>query len=841
MPDVDRSPAPTAALLTDLLRACRAPAGHYDELQEAPGVLRPHWQTFATLAGGTRPRDLTAAQRRIARQLFDNGVTYNVHAQGGPTRAWSLDVLPHIVPADAWATLEAGLRQRARLLEAVAADIYGPQHLLREGLVPPAAITGHTGFLRPCHGITPPDRLFLHLLAFDVARAPDGTWRVIETRTQAPSGAGYALENRLSLSSLFPEAFREQHVHLHAPFFRTFRETLLEAAPHDDGTPHIVLLTPGPFSETYFEHAYLSRYLGFTLAEGADLTARENRLFLKTVAGLRPVHGLVRRLDDDFCDPLELRTNSTLGVAGLIQTWRTGHLLMANAPGLGVLESPLLPAYLPAISQRLLGETLQLSSPNVWSADDPEFDSRLSRLDGLVIKPLAHQGRSKTVLGPALGDEAHGEWQRRIRAAPSRYVLHEYVPLSHAPIWRDDALDTRAVMMRVYLAPDGHGDYVALPGGLSRVAGVDRRLVSGQVGGGSKDTWVLSERPVERVTLLPGRLRTEDIERSERMVSSRAAEHLFWMGRYAERSENCARLMRAVLSRLHDDDALVAAPDSPIIEVIRAHGLLEPMPDDAPTREWSSNSLARELVQGLTDARTQQSVAFNVDQTVRVASAVRDRLSGDNWRVLNQLRQMLRSDIPRAGGLSDAQDRLDDVILSLVAVGGLEMAHMTRDDGWRFMSLGRHLERLLYVTTAVAAVERSGLTSNPALLEWLLDVSDSIITYRARYMGRAEWLPAADLLLFDPRNPRSAVFQLSKLSKHVPLLPSASALGDVVATLGRLSRTRTSSVTTEDLFPRTDALADFLVQAEQGALDLSDALTLRYFSHVYGPAHATSL
>ena len=405
MPDssADGPVATRPATLLDLLRHYRAPSGHYDELQQAPGILRPHWAAFAERAGDISPADLTHAQKRIARQLHENGVTYNVHASGAAPRAWALDALPHIVPMNEWDELERGLRQRARLLEAVAADVYGPQHLLRNGLLPPAAVFGHPGFLRPCHGITPPSGTFLYLLAFDVARGPHGDWRVIETRSQAPSGAGYALENRLSVSQLFASAFREQHVQLHAPFFRALRETLLETSPRDHGTPNIVLLTPGPFNETYFEHAYLSRYLGFTLAEGADLTTREDRLFLKTVAGLRPVHAIVRRLDDDFCDPLELRTNSTLGVAGLAQAWRSGRLLLANALGMGVLESPLLPSFLPGICQHLLGESLAIRSPELWWDDgDGRMEAGLARLTQTVIKPARPNADAPAVLGPGL-------------------------------------------------------------------------------------------------------------------------------------------------------------------------------------------------------------------------------------------------------------------------------------------------------------------------------------------------------------------------------------------------------------------------------------------------------
>lgn len=832
--------SPSPGTLAEMLIGCRAPSGHYDELHESPGVLRAHWTAFAGRTGAMTPEALALAERRLARQLLDNGVTYNVHATGS-ARTWSLDLLPHIVPSHEWASLERGLRQRARLLEAMAADIYGPGILLREGIVPPAAITAHSGFLRPCHATRPPSGRFLHVFAFDVARDPDGRWCVIETRTQAPSGAGYALENRLTLSSLFPDAFRDQHVQRHAPFFRTLRDTLVETSPHDGDAPHVVLLTPGRFSETYFEHTYLARYLGFTLAEGADLTTREGRLFLKTVGGLRRVHALLRRLDDDFCDPLELRTDSTLGVAGLIRAWRDGHVLVANAPGMGVLESPLLQGSLAGAAERLLHESLEVRSPQVQWCGDGDLDAALDRLDSCVVKPLARGTMMRTVLGPALDAHERAGWRTRIKAAPRQYVLQEYVPLSHAPIWHGGRLDMRAVLMRVFVVATGAGDYMVMPGGLSRIAGVDRRLVSGQGGGGSKDTWILSDRPVEPESLLPGRITVRDITRSERLVSSRAAEHLFWMGRYAERSENAARLMRAVLARLHDDDAMVTGDGSPIVEVLRNHGMLEPIPDRDAEPSWDSRRLAAAVLQGLTDSRSLQSVAFNVDQTVRVAGAVRDRLSADNWRVLNQLRELLRHDVSRQQGLSDAQDRLDEVILSLVAVGGLEMSHMTRDDGWRFMSLGRHLERLLYVATTVSAVERSPLAGHPRLLEWLLEVSDSIITYRARYVGRAEWLPAADLLLFDPRNPRSAVFQLSKLAKHVPLLPASDSLGALAQTLDRLSKLRTTTEATAELFPHDESVADFLAQAEEASLQLSDALTLRYFSHVYEPAHATVL
>ena len=817
-----------AAGLADLLDAYRSPDHHYNELRDPSGALRSEWTAFVANASPLGAEDFSLEQKQLARQLHDNGVTYNVHGGDRATRPWSLDVLPHIVSAAEWAALTAGLRQRARLLERVAADLYGPQRLLADGHLPAPIVLQHPGYLRPMHGAAPVSGRFLHVLAFDVARAPDGSWRVLDARTQAPSGAGYALLNRLSLSQLYADAFREQRVCLLAPYFRTLREALLEASPCPTGTPHIVLLTPGPYTETYVEHAYLARYLGFTLAEGGDLTVRDDRVYLKTVAGLKPVHGILRRLDDTFCDPLELRSDSSIGVPGLAQACRAGHVCVANALGAGVLESPALGPYLPGICQTLLDESLTLASVHaMWPPAHADIDLSDEAFDRWVIKPSFPGPRAQTVIGPALGQAERRAWAARITQDPSQFVLEEFLPMSHVPIWGRGAFESRAVMLRVFLAADGHGDYAVLSGGLARIGGSERDLVSGLHGGGSKDTWVLSDQPVERVTLLTGRLRPEDIVHSERLVSSRAAEHLFWMGRYAERSENSARLLRAVLRRLHDGS--VSVSEGTVVRTCTAHGLLGPASSDDARVEWSPHAFEQTLIRGLIDPGTLQSVAYNVDQTVRAAGAVRDRLSSDNWRELNRLGEMLAW-TTRIGGVSSALDMLDRVIMSLVAVGGLEMAHMTRDDGWRFMSLGRHLERLAYVTDTVSEVASSDRTEDPTLLDWLLDLSDSGITYRSRYMGRAEWLAVADLLLFDPRNPRSAVFQLAKMHKHVQLLPDGG-LPDLVPTLQRLSLRRTGDATTGELFEDGDSLLTFIDAAGHVARQVSDGLTLRYFSH----------
>ncbi len=827
--------------LAPLLAGYEVAPHHFDEILSPDGVARHHWQAFARHAGELTARQLTDSQQRIERQIFENGVTYNVYAATeGPTRPWGLDVLPFIVPADDWEPLTRGLSQRARLLNAIAADLYGPQRLLVEGLVPAALVLAHPGFLRPCHGILPPQGTFLHLVAFDLGRGPDGRWRVVGTRVQAPSGAGYALENRLVVSRLFPDAFREQRVQLLARFFRTLQETVIAAAPAGHEPPHVVLLTPGPYNETYFEHAYLARYLGFTLAEGSDLVVRDDRVYLKTLAGLQRVHAIVRRLDDDFCDPVELRADSTLGVAGLLQAWRAGHVLIANALGTSVVEAASLFAFLPGISQALIGERLAVPSVATWWCGEAAARADVAaRLDEMIIKPATPDLAMEPVFLGGVGAAERDAWMSRVDEAPERYVLEEFLPLSHAPVWHEGRLESRAVMLRVFLVADGRGDYQVMPGGLTRIAGSDRHIVSSQRGGSSKDTWVLSDSPVERFSMLATRPPADEATDASRIVSSRAGENLFWLGRYAERSENCARLLRAVLSRMPDSDAFPEELSRLVARVSRRQGLLPP-PAPTGVDGEALETLEGALIAGLFDRRGCHSLAFNIEQTVRTAGTIRDRLSSDNWRVLNQLFQSVRTPGGRPG-LADVLELLDRTIVSLVAVGGLEMAHMTRDHGWRFLSLGRHLERALYVTTSVAAVASSGEAEDPTLLEWLLDLSDSLITYRARYMRHPEWIPVAELLVFDRHNPRSVAFQLAKLAKHVRLLPESS-FDDLLASLDRA--TIATSATTglqQELFERDATVEGYLAHCESLATKLSDALSLRYFSHVYEAARATAV
>jgi uncharacterized circularly permuted ATP-grasp superfamily protein/uncharacterized alpha-E superfamily protein len=810
------------------------PNGHFDEARTEDGGLRQPWAEFAA-AADLGAESLSHAQKRVARQIDENGVTYNVYAGAeGSQRPWGLDVLPLIIPAHEWEQLGRGLRQRARLLNAVAADLYGPQTLLRERLVPPALIFRHPGFLRACHGVRPADGIFLHLVAFDLARSTDGKWRVVGTRTQAPSGVGYALENRAIISRVLPDAFHALHVHALSSFFHELRHMMLAAAPSNDDAPNVVVLTPGPYNETYFEHAYLARQLGFPLVEGGDLTVRDEHVFLKTVSGLRPVHTILRRLDDDYCDPLEMRSDSTLGIPGLLQAWRAGHVRVANAFGMSVLESPALLPFLPSICERLFGETLETPAVATrWSGDTAApYDARRFE-DGVIRSAFADRSMKPVVLS-ALDAAARRDWTERLGGSSDAYVVQEFLPLSYAPVWNNGRLQSRSLMLRVFLLANGRGDYRLMPGGLSRIAGKDRRVVSGQRGGSSKDTWVLSEIPVAQQSPVDRRAQSRPL-RGEPQTSSRAAEHLFWLGRYAERSENAARLLRSVLSRLTDTDGVPAGLHPAFLRACVRHNLMaEPPPDRA------SAAIVPDLLAGLVDREGRRSLGYNVEETVRVASAVRDRLSTDNWRVLNRLLQLLTRE-SHALDLDDALELIDDALLTLVAVGGLEMAHMTRDDGWRFLSLGRHLERLHFVSSTLADVAPERTDAGEGLLEWLLELSDSLLTYRVRHVQQPEWESVVDLMLTDERNPRSARFQLGKLAKHVRLLPDSGLL-DVLNDVDRLFHDcRADRYGGQiDLFGGGERpIEALLTDCQQVAMRLGSALSLRYFSHVDEVPRAT--
>src|SRR6187402_1482194 len=539
------------------MRAVLEPADlkRYDELTDSTGAMRAHWTgLFSRLRADESPDAVRRSLELTRRLVVENGVTYNVYADPqGRDRPWQLDILPLVLPAAEWKTIEAGVAQRARLLYAVLADLYGQQRLLAEGHIPAELPFGHPNYLWPCHDLRPADGTWLHVYAADLARAPDGRWWLLADRTQAPSGAGYALENREILEQVHPEAISDMAVRRVRGFFGGLRSALLAAC--GDEEPLAVILTPGPYNETYFEHAYLARQLGMPLVEGHDLTVRRDTVYLKTLGGLRRVHSILRRLDDDFCDPLELRSDSALGVPGLLGCLRAGRVMVSNALGTGVIESAAWLGFLPPIAERLIGERLLL--PEVatwWLGEKPALEYVLANLDRLVIKPAYPNQRFEPMFGRDFRGPERDALIARLRNRPYAYVAQEHVRLSQAPVWKSAAsteLSARALTVRVFavVTPDG---VRVMPGGLARVANeAAADVVSTQRGGGAKDVWVLNENPHEDTLASNQSGKWANLTRQD-YIPSRLVENLYWLGRYTVRSENTSRLLLRTLGARAD-------------------------------------------------------------------------------------------------------------------------------------------------------------------------------------------------------------------------------------------------------------------------------------------------
>ena len=811
----------------------------YDEMVDEGHVPRPHWRGFLSHLAALPAETIRERARFVRDAIRSDGVTYNVYADPkGRSRPWELDLLPFILSAEEWRPIAAAVAQRARLLNAILGDLYGPQTLLADGLIPPALVFGQRTFLWPAHGVVPPDGVALHIYAVDVARAPDGRWWVLSDRTHGPSGAGYALQNRITLLRAFPDAFRELHVEQLAPFFGALQDTLMRAAPTDGEAPLAVLLTPGPFNETYFEHSFLARHLGFPLVEGQDLLVRGSTVYLKTLRGLRRVHAILRRLDDDFCDPVELRPDSALGVPGLMHAVRAGNVVLANALGSGVLETSALHGFLPAICERLLGERLAMPSiATWWCGEAPALDYVTSHLDDLVIKPTYPSMRVEPVFGHLLDAAGRAETINKLQVQSHAYVAQEWVRLSHAPTWdrETERLVARATTIRVFAVATPTG-YMVLPGGLTRVATHDGDVVSMQWGGSSKDTWILADAPVTRVPLQRPRLGAVDVTRSGVDTPSRVGENLFWMGRYAERCEGIARLLRSALARVTDVEAGAAGALASIGVVCEALEVV-PSPDDR--EEACGRGATPDFLAAATDPDIPGGIVANVLRLHAAASHVRERMSNDNWHVLSRLVARLPE---RDAPLGAALESLDETMLACVSLAGFALDDMTRDESWHFVLVGRRLERLAHIAGVLERVVALDDASRDASLEWILEIANSIVTYRARYRRAPELLPVVHLVALDETNPHAIAFQVRELATTIDR--GAAALGgDFVDTeleplSAALRAYRLEALEAEPGAPLQAAcaeLAALLVRAQRVAFALSDALHRRYFTHVGRP------
>ena len=804
-------------------------SSRYDEMLDRDGSLRPQWKMFVSMLDDLGKDELSRRWDQARRLIHENGITHNVYGDAnGLERPWNLDFIPLLLPMEQWKDLSGALVQRARLLDVLLADLYGPGRCVSAGCLPPELLYGNPSFLRACHGFIPQRGGRLHLYAADIARCNDGQFQVLSDRTQAPSGAGYTLENRIVLAQALPAIFRQCNVERLAPFFVALRQTLSDLTPGNRENPRVVLLTPGPYNETYFEHAYLARYLGYTLVQGNDLTVRDAKVFLKTLSGLQRVDVILRRVDDSYCDPLELYAHSFLGVPGLLEAVREGNVAIANTLGSGVLQAPAFLPFLPGLCRYFFGEDLKLPSVQTWWCGQPKaLRHVLEHLHELVIKPAFPGAEGDPIFGHLLSLEERSELQARISADPIRFVGQEHVVSCTVPVMQGDEAQSRRFVVRAYLAAS-QGSFTVMPGGLTRITSSAESLtVSLQKGGGSKDTWILADGPVSQVTLLaPSSI---ELTRGGGDLPSRVADDLFWLGRYVQRTESLVRLTRGVLGRLTVPTGL---------ESERTLRLLLNALLGKNTLKLGPRT-EHELVEAVFAPYRPEGLRAAVGHVHGLARVLRDRISADAWRIL----QTIERDVAAFSGDVDDDhvpgviELLDKLVVSFAAFIGLAMDSMTRGQSWRFLDLGHRIERAVGLSRLLRSTLIDAAKEDSSVLEAVLEVADSSLTYRRRYVTHFEVAAVVDLLVADETNPRAVAFQIAAVEEHLANLPRESTHPRRSPDRQRAARLRANvrlvdlAIDCKAVDDKRPALAALLTGVIDDLNMISELLSQTYFSH----------
>jgi uncharacterized circularly permuted ATP-grasp superfamily protein/uncharacterized alpha-E superfamily protein len=819
-----------------------------DEMLGDDGVIRAHWSGVADAYRTMGLAEITRRRDEIQRLLEQDGVTYNVSADERHRRSWMLDPIPFVVPGDEWDRVERGMVQRAELLDLVLRDLYGERRLLRSGLVPSEMILADPEFTRSCDGITIPGEKQLVVFGADLARSGDGRWVTLGQRTHTPSGAAYALENRRVLSRVFPQLFRATRVQPLTPFIEALRLALLAAAPANVEDPTIVILSPGSLSETAFEHASLAAQLGFQLVQGSDFQCRGGRVGLRAVGGWVPVHVILRRVDTGFCDPLALRSSSTLGIPGLVDACRAGTVSVVNTLGSGVLENAGLAGLMSTLSTHLLGTDLLLDSiPSWWCGDERGRSHVLANLDTLVVRPLSRSALGHSVDTARASAGELDTLRKRILDNPGQWVGQERVQPTTAPTLTAQGIEPRAAVLRAFAIARGD-TYVAMPGGLARSASDDPDMpITNRLGATSKDTWILTSGAVSRADVWPT---DPDINAHAPTdaLPARAAENLFWLGRYAERAEATIRLIRTINARRAEFDRTSPGPGQASLTVLlealtRVTGTYPGfVGDDAATL---FDDPTDELFSLVVDDRRPGSVAHAILHMFDAIDVVRDQLSIDTWLVVGSMQRELErlehhAEDHAASDRDEATTSVLNALLNgLLSLSGLASESMVRDLGWQFMEAGRRIERALHVAGLVGSAlgtERSAPVES-LVLESVLVAGESIITARRRYRTRALTSTTIGLLFHDGGNPRALRFQLDRLGDSLDVLRDEDSAAMSPVALQRLEEVRSlldaadaSTLALVDEHGYRRQLDQFVSTARSVIASISEAIAADSFS-----------
>ncbi len=757
----------------DIFGGYSLPPGRYDELLTAAGEFRPAWQQFVGLLKRVGQAEFARRWEHSQRLIHGNGISYSAYGDPeGNARPWDLDAIPFLIGEAEWNQVSAGVAQRAKLLQLVLEDLLGPQRLIKEGVLPAEVLFGHSGFRLPFHERSSIGQSeFLDFYAADLGRDAQGRWWVLADRTEAPSGIGFALENRVVVSRMLPEIFRTCNVQRLAPFFMRLKTRLQCLSPQAQENPRIVIYSRGPDHENYFEDAYLARYLGYNLVEGGDLAVRDDKVWLKTLDGLMQIDVLLRRPNSEMCDPLEFSDESNLGVAGLLRAVHTNHVGVANSLGSGLVESPVFMAFMPRLCSFLLGENLLLPGiASWWCGEEGSLNRVLTNLDQYAISSAYRYRGAGYAQEHQLNKLPVDELRRRIQANPGRYVAQERPALSTIPRWEQGRATQSNLVLRSFALADDDG-YTVLPGGLARTSdpSADNPL-SIPASRGSKDTWILSSKPVEFLSLLSPTDEAIVLRRTGSDLPSRVADNIYWLGRHIERADAAARQFRTFVLQLTSETSVgTSNVTTTLLRALAAQGLIEPdfaLEDIRLSLPGIDSALPRLVF----DRSQAGGLRVIVDNMFRTASLVRDRLSPDTWRVLVRIDQQFQAG--HQDDLTDLLSRLNTLIVDLAAIEGMCMESMTRSHVFRFLDLGRRLERALQTTELLQCCLIESTEADTEVLEALLEVADSIMTYRSRYLANLQMPAVLDLLLTDETNPRSIGYQLVTLQQQLEQLPN---------------------------------------------------------------------
>ncbi|WP_422079865.1 circularly permuted type 2 ATP-grasp protein [Ulvibacterium sp.] len=826
------------------------PLQGYDEMYAQQGNLKPYWQKLLDSFDHLGVDGLIGRQKDIDWLLSENGVTYNVYNDPkGMHRPWNLNIVPFLLRKDEWETVEAGLKQRAELLDLVLTDIYGERMLIKNGVVPHEIIYGHRGFLRQCSGIEYVMEKFLSIYAADLARGTDGRLWVVNDRTEAPSGMGYTLENRSTTSRILPEMYAKMNVTRLSGFFQGLNRMLVEASPVKKENPHIVILTPGSHNETYFEHAYLSSFLGYPLVQGNDLVVRDGFLWMKSLNGLKQIDVVLRRVDDAFSDPLELREDSHLGVAGLLDVVRRKNVSVINPVGSGVMENPGLIPFMPSIAQYFLGQDLILPQiASWWCGQEKEKKYVLENLSRLVVKRIDRTNRESIHFGEFLDSGELDTLKQKILERPYRFVAQERISFSTAPNLVKDSLEPRNLVTRAFCIASG-SDYQVMPGGLVRVA-PDRKTirVSNHRGGTSKDFWILEDKPVQEDRVRFWQKKSSNAVSGLDDLPSLTAENLYWAGRYVGRTLINARFIRMVMRQLAMVQNRNETPDSEKLQtllraVTHLTGTYPGFAEKAKKGPQAMENPYLEMLSVIKDPKKVGSLAHTIDMFSNSYYSIRNLWSTDMWRVFEDIQQLWKSfQEEEQPSITRILRVLNKLITRLIAFMGLIEESIMIQQGLLLYFIGLQLEQSMLTITkcrSLLTIKYDAHTEYD-LLEYLLISHESLNIYRYSYRSYIQLENVLNLVVLDLEYPRSLTYMLNRLQKDIARLPQSKYdnhlnsyqkyVFEAFAKLRLAEATSLAKTATEEDFTR-ESLDTLLGQLSELLYQTSQSITSSYFNH----------